>query len=80
MVSFGDAVLKPQFQGRGVDVMLLIKLLGAIGGMLTSGIVGLFVGATILALRYNLLYAWLYWQGPAAGEALNSVEPGASNT
>lgn len=59
IVSFADAVLKPLFLGRGVDVPMLVILLGAIGGMITSGIVGLFLGAVILALGYKLLGAWI---------------------
>lgn len=59
MVSFSDAVLKPLFLGRGVDVPMLVILLGAIGGMITSGIVGLFVGAIVLALGYKLLVEWV---------------------
>ncbi len=41
-------VLKPMLLGRGVNVPMLVILLGAIGGMITSGIVGLFIGAVIL--------------------------------
>ena len=38
---------------------MLVILLGAIGGMLMSGIIGLFIGAVILALGYELFMAWL---------------------
>lgn len=58
-VSFSDALLKPLLLGRGVDVPTLVILLGAIGGMLMSGILGLFVGAVVLALGYKLMLAWL---------------------
>ena len=64
LVSFSDAVLKPLFLGRGVDVPMLVILLGAIGGMITSGIVGLFIGAIILALGYKLVGEWLQWGQP----------------
>jgi predicted PurR-regulated permease PerM len=47
------------FLGRGVDVPMLVILLGAIGGMITSGIIGLFIGAVILALGYQLFRFWL---------------------
>jgi len=56
-------VLKPVMLGRGVDAPMLVILLGAIGGMVMSGIIGLFVGAVVLALAYKLIEAWL-----AAGE------------
>ena len=59
IVSFLDMVLKPMFLGRGVDAPMLVILLGAIGGMIMSGIIGLFVGAIVLALGYKLLEAWL---------------------
>jgi predicted PurR-regulated permease PerM len=58
-VSFSDAVLKPLLLGRGVEAPMLVILLGAIGGMLMSGIIGLFVGAVVLALGYTLLKIWL---------------------
>jgi len=59
LVSSADMVLKPLLLGRGVEVPMLVILLGAIGGMLTSGIVGLFIGAIILALGYELMRIWL---------------------
>jgi predicted PurR-regulated permease PerM len=58
-VSFSDAFLKPLLLGRGVNVPTLVILLGAIGGMLMSGILGLFVGAVVLALGYQLMIKWL---------------------
>ncbi len=45
--------------GRGVNVPMLVVLLGAIGGMMLMGIVGLFLGAVILAIVYQLFVAWL---------------------
>jgi len=38
---------------------MLIILVGAIGGMIHAGIIGLFVGAVVLALGYELFNAWL---------------------
>jgi predicted PurR-regulated permease PerM len=59
-----DNFLKPLFLGRGVDIPMLVILLGAIGGMLAFGILGLFVGAVILAVSYKLMMAWLYADSP----------------
>lgn len=59
IVSGSDAFLKPLLLGRGLDVPMLVILLGAIGGMLLSGIVGLFVGAVILVLGYELVEFWV---------------------
>jgi predicted PurR-regulated permease PerM len=59
VVSASDAVLKPLLLGRGLDIPMLVILLGAIGGMVFAGIIGLFVGSVVLALSYRLFLAWL---------------------
>ena len=59
VVSTSDAFLKPLFLGRGMAIPMPVILLGAIGGMMLSGIVGLFIGAVILALGYQLMVAWM---------------------
>ena len=58
-VSISDSFLKPLFLGRGMEIPMLVILLGAIGGMIMSGIVGLFLGAIVLALGYTILMAWM---------------------
>jgi predicted PurR-regulated permease PerM len=62
-----DNILKPILLGRGVDVPTLIIFVGAIGGFLNAGIIGLFTGAVVLALGYKLFLAWLA-QDSEAGE------------
>jgi predicted PurR-regulated permease PerM len=59
IVSASDAFLKPMFLGRGLDVPMLVILIGAIGGAMSQGIIGLFIGAVVLALGYELLTAWM---------------------
>ena len=59
VASFSDAVLKPLLLGRGMDIPMMVILLGAIGGMMFSGIIGLFVGAVVLAVSYTLFMVWL---------------------
>lgn len=59
IVSASDGFLKPLFLGRGMETPMLVILLGAIGGMMMSGIIGLFVGAIVLALGYELFMKWL---------------------
>ncbi len=58
-VALMDNVLKPLMMGRGVKIPMLVIFLGAIGGMMLSGIIGLFLGAVILALGYELFQQWL---------------------
>lgn len=59
LVSASDGVLKPLLMGRGVDIPMLVILIGALGGMVLFGIVGLFVGAVIVAISYTLFTAWV---------------------
>ena len=59
VVSMSDAVLKPMLLGRGVDTPMLVILIGAIGGAIGYGIVGLFIGSVVLALGYELFTAWM---------------------
>ena len=59
VVSFSDLFLKPMLLGRGVDAPMIVILLGAIGGLITLGIVGLFVGSVVLGLGYKLFQMWL---------------------
>jgi predicted PurR-regulated permease PerM len=54
-----DNFLKPLLLGRGVDVPMVVIFIGAIGGFLSSGIIGLFVGPILLAMGYRLFKAWL---------------------
>jgi predicted PurR-regulated permease PerM len=54
-----DNVLKPLMLGRGVDAPMPVILLGALGGMATTGILGMFVGATLLALGYQIFMWWV---------------------
>jgi len=61
-VGLIDNVLKPMLLGRGVSVPTAVVFLGAIGGFLVMGTIGLFVGAIILSVGYKLFLAWL--QGP----------------
>lgn len=59
VVSFSDSFLKPMFLGRGMEIPMPVILIGAIGGMLLSGIIGLFIGAVVLAIGYKLFTAWI---------------------
>ena len=59
IVSGSDAILKPMLLSRGSNIPMLVILLGALGGMAMSGIVGLFVGAVVLSLTYQLFTVWL---------------------
>lgn len=59
-VGFIDNILKPILLGRGVSVPMVVIFIGAIGGFIASGIIGLFVGSVVLELGYELVKVWLY--------------------
>jgi predicted PurR-regulated permease PerM len=75
IVSGSDGILKPIFLGRGVAVPMLVILIGAIGGMLQAGVLGLFIGPVVLAIGYQLFKAWV-----AEDEAPHKTEPKAETT
>jgi predicted PurR-regulated permease PerM len=68
-----DNILRPIFLGRGVDVPMVVIFMGAIGGLLVSGIIGLFVGAIVLALGYRLFLAWLETEKPSTSWRLEEA-------
>jgi len=65
-VSLADNVLKPVFLGKGLQTPLIIILIGSIGGLLLHGIIGLFVGAVVLAVAHRLYSFWV--QAPLENE------------
>jgi len=54
-----DNVLKPLLLGRGAPAPMLVIFLGAIGGFIYNGFLGLFLGAVILTIGYKLFMTWL---------------------
>jgi len=54
-----DNVLRPILIKRGADLPLLLIFAGVIGGLVSFGIIGLFVGPVILAVTYRLLESWV---------------------
>jgi predicted PurR-regulated permease PerM len=71
IVGLMDNVLKPLLLGRGVSVPVAVVFLGAIGGFIAMGVVGLFVGAIVLSVGYKLSLAWL---GGTSGPDPSEVE------
>jgi predicted PurR-regulated permease PerM len=71
VAGMADNVLKPLLLGRGVDVPMPVILIGALGGMVTGGIIGLFIGPVILAVAYQLFWQWVDDQPEEADEKSN---------
>jgi predicted PurR-regulated permease PerM len=60
IVGFSDNLLKPLLLGRSSTAPTAVIFLGAIGGFIASGIVGLFVGAVVLVVSYKMFLIWYY--------------------
>ncbi len=54
-----DNVLKPILMARGLSTPMLVILLGVIGGTVTYGLIGLFLGPILLGIFYELLMTWM---------------------
>jgi len=74
--GMADNVLKPLMLGRGVDAPMPVILLGALGGMGTAGILGMFVGATLLTLGYEIFMGWVAINPSPEEAQAESDEPG----
>ena len=58
-VNLIDNVLRPLVLGRGLDTPMVVILVGVIGGTLSLGLTGLFLGPIVLAVIWELLVAWI---------------------
>jgi predicted PurR-regulated permease PerM len=74
IAGMADNVLKPLMLGRGVEAPMPVILLGALGGMAAAGILGMFVGATLLALGYQILMGWVAANPETKGSELVSPD------
>jgi predicted PurR-regulated permease PerM len=68
-VGLLNNVLKPILLAKGVDAPMAIIFIGAIGGMILSGIIGLFVGAVVMVLGYTLFMSWLKMEAETPTES-----------
>jgi len=59
IVSMSDSVLKPILLGKGLQTPMLVILIGALGGMIFMGMLGLFIGPVILAIVHQMYFAWV---------------------
>jgi predicted PurR-regulated permease PerM len=81
IAGLADNVLKPLMLGRGVDVPMPVILIGALGGMVTGGVIGLFIGPVVLAIGYELYWQWVRdgVAGDPAGEPPDYEDGGSSS-
>ncbi|MEZ2132822.1 MULTISPECIES: AI-2E family transporter [unclassified Sinorhizobium] len=70
-----DNVMKPLLVARGLSTPMLVILVGVIGGTLSHGLVGLFLGPIVLSVFYDLLVAWV-WSPPQISDEDRLAESG----
>jgi predicted PurR-regulated permease PerM len=70
-----DQFVRPILIRKGADLPLLLILAGVVGGLMSFGILGLFIGPTVLAVAYTLLNAWMREIGDPAGAATQGGAP-----
>ncbi|MBW2498335.1 MAG: AI-2E family transporter [Deltaproteobacteria bacterium] len=74
-VMLVDNVLKPLLLGRGVEAPMAVIFVGALGGFAVRGFLGLFTGAIVLVLAYELFLLWLRGaEDDGAGEAATGAK------
>jgi len=78
LAGMADNVLKPLLLGRGVEAPMPVILIGALGGMISAGLVGLFVGSVALALGYQLFMEWVGTAGTDDEAEPPQTEPDAN--
>ncbi|NJD90404.1 MAG: AI-2E family transporter YdiK [Geobacter sp.] len=64
-----DNFVRPMLIKKGADLPLLLIFAGVLGGLVSFGIIGLFIGPVALAVTYTLLKEWV-----AAGEQVEQLE------
>ncbi|MEM9682732.1 MAG: AI-2E family transporter [Pseudomonadota bacterium] len=72
-VLLSDNLLKPILMARGLETPMIIILIGVIGGTISSGLLGLFIGPVVLAVFHKMVTVWVSSmdsaEEPAAGTA-----------
>ena len=69
-----DNVIRPLLIQRGAQLPLLLVVAGVIGGLVSFGVVGIFVGPVVLGVSYMLFRAWLWEEPESPAEPVTLVE------
>jgi predicted PurR-regulated permease PerM len=57
-VNLLDNVLRPLVMAKGLGTPIWLTLIGVLGGTITHGLIGLFVGPVVLSIAWQLLVLW----------------------
>jgi predicted PurR-regulated permease PerM len=74
-VGFMDSFLRPVLIRKGADLPLLLVFAGVLGGLISLGIAGIFVGPTVLAVTFTLVKSWTN----STGKELNGPSENPTN-
>lgn len=80
LVSSIDNVVKPWLISQGSDLPFLLILFGVIGGVLVFGVIGMFLGPTLLGLGYRLIREWVTVAAPAMAASAGAEDPSGGAT
>jgi predicted PurR-regulated permease PerM len=69
-----DNIVKPWLISQGSDMPFILIFFGVLGGALTFGFIGVFLGPTFLAVGFRLLEEWSP-ANRAVAEEINNPEP-----
>ncbi len=72
-----DNFLRPYFIKKGADLPMLLIFVGVIGGLISFGPIGIFIGPVVLAVTYKLIEEWI---DEEANEAVKDAPVGAGDT
>ena len=59
IINVLDNVIKPLLIGHGAGVPIWVIFIGVIGGLLTIGFIGIFIGPLVMAAGYSIVMGWL---------------------
>lgn len=80
LVSTVDNVIKPFIISRGASLPFAIVFLGVLGGVLAFGVIGAFLGPTLLAVGYRLANEWTAADAPLTDTLVANPRLVASST
>lgn len=72
VVGMADNVIKPMLIGKGTDLPFLLIMLGVLGGAMSFGLLGVFLGPTFLAVGFAVLRDWVENRNEKSAIILNS--------
>jgi predicted PurR-regulated permease PerM len=78
VVNTVDNFVRPYLISQGADLPFLLIFVGVVGGLLTWGFVGIFLGATLLAVSYKLFRNWLEDDDPSRPPRTRLIVPGGT--